>query len=345
MRAMILAAGEGTRLRPLTLTRPKPMIPVVNRPNLGHVLDKLSHAGIKEAAVNLCFHARQITSYLGKGKQWELDLRFSREKQTRGTAGSLAPLKNFFRHETFIVLSGDGVSEINLNELEAHHKRNKAAATIVLSQIDARFEYGLVKIADNQKVTALIEKPSWREAFAPYVNTGIYMFEPEILNMIPDDGTFDFARDLFPKLLARDAPVYGYPLDGYWCDIGNLKEYKRCHKDILEGRAGIKISGKEIEPNIWLGTESKIAKGVTLKGPAAIGSGVTIEKYAKILPFSVIGNNCAIGSGAVISETILWDNVKVAGGVHLAGCVIADNAYLKESMAFYEAAILSAHPE
>ncbi|MBI2069064.1 MAG: NDP-sugar synthase [Elusimicrobia bacterium] len=345
MKAMVLAAGEGTRLRPLTLDRPKPMVPVVNRPNIGHVLDKLSNAGIKDAAVNLWFHSDLIKKYVGKGTTWNIGIRYSQEKKLRGTAGSIAPLKDFFKKDSFVVLSGDGVSELNINELEMHHRKSGAIATVVLAQVDARFDYGLVKLNGAHQVTTLIEKPSWREAFAPYVNTGIYMFEPEILDWIPGDGPFDFARELFPRLLAESQVVNGYVLDGYWCDIGNLKEYRRCHKDILDGKTRVKIPGEEIEPGVWVGEKTRIGSGVSIEGPVAIGRGVTVEKSAKILPYSVIGDGCHISRGAVIDESILWEKVKVSAGVRVSGCVLADGAVLKENMAFFEGAVLSANPQ
>ncbi|MBI4063895.1 MAG: nucleotidyltransferase family protein, partial [Elusimicrobia bacterium] len=188
MKAMVLAAGEGTRLRPLTLDRPKPMVPVVNRPNIGHVLDKLAHAGIRQAAINVCFHGEQIKRYVGKGKEWGLDIRFSHERKVRGTAGSLAPLKDFFKGERFVVLSGDGISELNLNELEANHKKSGAVATIVLSQVDARLDYGLVKLNGSNRVTALIEKPSWQEAFSSPINTKGFSAGESPLNPVVERG-------------------------------------------------------------------------------------------------------------------------------------------------------------
>lgn len=342
MKAMVLAAGEGTRLRPLTLSRPKPMVPVANKPNIGHVLDKLTHAGIKEAAINLYSYPGQIRRYIGKGKQWNINIQFSEEKTLRGTAGSLAPLKKFFRNDTIAVLSGDGVSDINLNELEAFHKRNEALATLVLVRDDTRFEYGLVRLNGDHRVAGFIEKPSWGEAFSPYVNSGIYLLEPEVLDWIPDGEPFDFARDLWPKLMAKGAKLCGYILNGYWCDIGNLKEYRRCHRDILEGRANVNLKGEQMERDVWAGAKVRIAKGVTLKGPCVIGDGVIIEKNAKILPYSFIGNRCHIGAGAIVQESILWEEVKIAKGVRVTGCVLADGTHLKESVSFFEGAILSA---
>ncbi len=341
MKAMILAAGEGMRLRPLTISRPKPMVPVANKPNISHVLDKLAHAGIKEAAINLYSYPRQIKSYVGRGKPWGLNIFYSQEKDLSGTAGSLAPLRNFFKDETFAVLSGDGVSDINLIELEAFHKRHRALATLVLVRNDARFDYGLVRLNGDHQVAGFIEKPSWSEAFAPYINSGIYMMEPEVLKWIPDGEPFDFARDLWPRLMAEGKKLCGYVFGGYWCDIGNLKEYRRCHRDILEGRANIKISGTQIEPNVWVGEKTRIAKGVILRGPIVIGDGAVIGKNAKIMPYSFIGDYCRIGGGAVVEESILWKCVTIAKGVRVSGCVLADGTRLKESVSFFEGAILS----
>lgn len=339
---MILAAGAGTRLRPLTLARPKPMVPVVNKPNIGHVLDKLKRAGIKTAAANLHMAPEQIRRYAGSGKKWGLEIVYSLERELLGTAGSLGPLKKYFQDEPFFVLSGDVLSDISLLELAAYHIKNKAIATVVVVKTDAKFDYGLVQMNEDRMVQAFLEKPNWGDIFSPYINTGIYLFEPEVLRLIPDHGFFDYARDLWPRLIAQGAGAYAYIHDGYWKDIGNLKEYRSAHKDILNGNTDIQLEGHEMENQVWVGDKVNIEKGAHLQGPAVIGHGVTIKKNAKINPYSVIGNGCVIGESAAIADSILWEKVNIAARVQVAGCVLADETILKESVAFYEGAILGA---
>ncbi|MFC1520888.1 sugar phosphate nucleotidyltransferase [Elusimicrobiota bacterium] len=342
MKAMVLAAGAGTRLRPLTWEKPKPMVPILNRPNIFYILDKIARSGIKDVGLNLYSYPEQILKYVDNGAKWDIKTKYSREKDLRGTAGCLAPLKNFFKDETFIVLSGDGLSDVSILELLAYHKRNNAIATIVLAKTDAKLEFGLVQMDDKHKIYAFLEKPGWEEVFSPYVNTGIYVLEPEVLKLIPDSGAFDFAKDLWPKLLLSKAPLYGYIHEGYWTDIGNFKQYRQCHKDILDGKINIPFQGREIKPNIWIGNNSKIGSRVKLEAPIVIGDKVKIENNAKVGAHSVIGDRCHIHENANIKESILWDNVDIARNVYVSGCVLANNTKLKESVSFYEGAILQA---
>lgn len=342
MKAMILAAGAGTRLRPLTLTKPKPMVPIVNEPNLGHILDKVSRAGITEIGMNLHSYPEQIEKFVVNGKKWNLKVHYSKEKTLLGTAGSLLPLKKLFNDDTFIVLSGDGVCDISLSEVVADHKRRGAMATIVLARSNERSELGFVQLNGSHEIRSFLEKPSWADVFSPYVNTGIYVLEPAIFRYFPKRGPFDFAKDLWPKLLAAKIPISGYIFDGYWCDIGNLKEYKRCHRDILEGKIHLNIAGIPTKQGIWMGKNVRLGKGVRLEAPLVIGHGATIEKNAKITANSIIGDRCHIQENAHIQECILWQHVTVAAKVHISGCILAEHAYIKESVTFYEGAIISA---
>lgn len=345
MKAMVLAAGAGTRLRPLTLARPKPMVPVVNIPNIGHVFERIGRAGVKEVATNLHIYPQQIKNYAGTGKKWGIDITYSHEKELLGTAGSLSVLKKFFKDSPFFVLSGDGLCDLSLSELAAFHKRKKATATVVLVKTDAKFDYGLVRIDGRSRVKALLEKPNWGDIYSPYINTGIYVFEPEVLERIPDNSFFDFARDLLPRLIAENAAIYGYIHDGYWRDIGNLKEYRAAHKDILDGVGDIKLPGTQTQRGVWMGKNVRIGKGVRLTAPVIIGNGANIKKYAKINSYSIIGDDCTIGESAVIDASILWENVEVSKKVHVVGCVLSDNTVLKESVSFYEGAIIGAQVE
>jgi len=336
-----LAAGAGTRLRPLTLSRPKPLVPVVNTPNIGHILHSVAAAGIKEVGINLHLDPDQIKRYVGRGQPWNLNIRYSYEPKLRGTAGSLAPLRDFFKGDTFIVLSGDGVVDFTWPEILAFHRKKKSIATMILAKTDAKFDYGVVQLGSDSRVQAILEKPSWSDFCSPFVNTGFYIFEPEVLKYIPAKGEYDFARGLWPALIKNGLPVHGYVLKQYWCDIGNLKEYKRCHRDILENRANIPIAGEETKPGIWIGKNTRIAKGVKFTPPVIIGNDVIIQKNAKIDSYSVIGDRCQIGEKAQIGESILWEDVVVSKDVKVSGCVLADRTVLKESVAFYEGAVIN----
>ena len=198
---MLLAAGAGTRLRPLTYQIPKPLIPVVNRPVIHFVLDNLARHGIKEIMINLFAHADQIRSYCGDGSQWGLKLHYSQEPSLLGTAGGVKRVESFFKGAPFLVMSGDGLSDIDLSAMIAFHKKKRAFGTIAVKKVDSRFEYGITLLKPSGRITQFVEKPSWGEIFSNTANTGIYLFEPEVLKYIPKGKTYDFGHELWPKLL------------------------------------------------------------------------------------------------------------------------------------------------
>jgi len=222
VKAVIMAGGEGTRLRPLTCTRPKPMVPVANRPVMAYALELLSRHGLREAAVTLQYLPRHITDYFGEGEDWGIRLHYFLESSPLGTAGSVKNAAAFL-DETFLVVSGDALTDLSVEEAVRFHRERKALATLVLTTVDNPLEYGVVITDSDGRIRRFLEKPGWGEVFSDRVNTGIYVLEPEVLQYIPSDRPFDFSRDLFPLLLREGLPLYGCLLRGFWCDIGSLK--------------------------------------------------------------------------------------------------------------------------
>ena len=338
---MVLAAGAGTRLRPLTYETPKPMVPVVNRPVLHHVLDNLQRHGVAETVINLHTRPELIRRYCSDGSRWGMKIRYSREADLLGTAGAVKKMEKVFRDCAFFVLSGDGLSDIHLTDLLHFHKTRKALATIVLKPMDHRFDYGVVLTKANRQVRKFVEKPSWSEVFSNEVNTGIYLLEPEVLRYIPKNRPYDFGNELWPALVKKGLPIYGYTMSGYWCDVGNLSEYRKSQWDALDGKIQIRIPGREIREKIWVDERTRIPPKVRLKAPCVIGQGAILHPNCVIGPYTVVGDFSEIGSGAVLKNCILWNRVRVGRNVHLSNCIIGENGSVQEDISVYEAAVLN----
>ncbi|MBI4375811.1 MAG: NDP-sugar synthase [Elusimicrobia bacterium] len=341
MKAMVLAAGAGTRLRPLTFQIPKPMVPVVNRPVVHHVLDNLLRHGVKDVMVNVFAHPEQVKGYLGDGSRWSLRVRYSHEPRLMGTAGAIKKVENFFTDGPFLVMSGDGLSDIDLSDMLRFHKKRKSIATMAIKGVDSRFEYGVTMTDESGRIKGFLEKPSWGDVFSNKVNTGIYLLEPEVLKYIPRNRAYDFGHELWPKLLKLRKPIYAYETQRYWCDVGNLSEYRRCQVDVLEGRVQVSIPGAETRKGVWIEEGSTISPRTVLRGPCVIGKGCLIEAGAQIGPHTVVGDRARIFSRAVLKNCILFANVTVGSGVQLSNCILGANGHVTENITVYEAAVLN----
>lgn len=340
MKVFVMAAGIGTRLRPLTYHIPKPLVPIVNIPVIGHLMRNLSDHGINKVMVNLHYYPNMITSYLNEGKRWDLEIKYSYEKNLLGTAGGVKLQEKFF-DDTFIVTSADGLSDINFTKLIKYHKTRKAIATIALKSIDMKLEYGVVETDKKLKIKNFVEKPSWGNIFSDYVNTGIYILEPEIFRYIPKNTMYDFGKQLLPKLVEKGLPVYGYLMNEYWCDVGNLREYKRAQHDCLDGKVKVVINGEQIAPNVWIGKNTKIPKSLKIEPPVVIGRGVKLGKNCSVGNYSIIGSMSEFGNSVKINDSVLWSKVKVKSRVNLNSCIIGHSAVVSESISMFEGAVLN----
>jgi NDP-sugar pyrophosphorylase family protein len=340
MKAFVMAAGAGTRLRPLTFAIPKPMVPVVNKPVLEHTIENLKSHGIHNVALNLHHYPAMIRDYFGNGSGMGMSIRYSYERKLLGTAGGVKNMEKFF-DTTFIVMSGDGLTDIDITKAVRFHKEKRSIATMVLKAIDARFEYGVTIIDDDCRIKKFVEKPSWSDVFANTVNTGIYIFEPEILKFIPAKKYFDFGYELWPLLLEHKKRIFGYVTQDYWTDVGNLTEYKKGVRDTLDGRCKVKIPGEQVKSGIWIGRGSEISKSAKLNAPCVIGCNCNIGKGAVVDSYTAIGNDAVVGAGAKIKNSILWDGVKVAANVKLDSCIIGYNARVSEDISVFEGTVLN----
>ena len=331
MKAFILAAGIGNRLRPLTLKLPKPMIPLVNKPVIAHTLDNLKKHNITSVVMNLHFMADSISNYFGNGRSIGMEINYSKEENLLGTAGGLKKCKKYF-DSTFVVMSGDNLCDVDITSVIEFHKRKKSLSTMVLKEVDAKYEYGIAISDKHNRITNFVEKPTWSSVFSNTVNTGIYVFEPEIFKYIPE-GFYDFGKNLWPKLLKMKKNIYSYVMNGYWTDIGSISEYQNGTKAALEGIVRINIDGKPLKrTDVIVGKNTVIDKTAKLIGKAVIGKNCIIGKNVFIDNGTVIGNNVVIKDGAIIKDSIIWDNAIIGKNVSLNSTIVDINVPQKLSV-------------
>lgn len=339
-RAMIMAAGVGSRLDPLTRIVPKPLVPIVGRPVMEYCLLWLKRHGLKELVANLHHLPEEIKNHFGDGQEWGFDLHYSFEEQLLGTAGGVKKNEEFLRPGTFLVASSDGLTDIDLPDLLNFHRAKKSLATIALREIKETSQYGVVVTDEAGRIVAFQEKPHPAQALSNLVNTGIYVFEPAIFDYIPAGQFFDFGKQLFPLLVAKRLPFYGYPSRGYWCDIGSLPFYRVAQYDALQGRVKLDIDGKK-HGHYWLGEGTQISPGAIILGAVYLGQRVKVGNGALLAGGTVIGNGCEIGEGAIVQGSILWPGSKVGRRTQLVRCVVGDNCVLEDEVKVGEDVIVA----
>lgn len=339
MKAVIMAGGEGTRLRPLTCNRPKPMVPIANKPVMEHIVELLGKYGLTEVAVTLQYMPDLIKEYFGDGKDFGVNLTYFTEKVPLGTAGSVKNAESFL-DDTFIVISGDALTDINLQKAIEFHRSKKSIATLVLKRVDIPLEYGVVVTDGDGRITRFLEKPSWGEVFSDTVNTGIYILSPEVLGYFNKNEMFDFSKDLFPILLKEKKPMYGYVTEEYWCDVGDLRAYVQAHMDIMDGKVHVNIPGKEISSGIWVGENTVIDESAVITAPIIIGNGCRIRGGAMVGSYSVIGDYSILNDRSGIKRSILWKNCILDENTQLRGSVICNKVHLKENVSVFEQAVI-----
>lgn len=335
MKAVIMAGGEGTRLRPLTCNIPKPMMPIMEKPVMEYAIELLKQYGIHEIAVTLQYLPDEIINYFGDGRDFGVNLRYYTENSPLGTAGSVKNAESFL-DDTFIVISGDALTDIDLSKAIAFHKEKDSVATLVLKEVAVPLEYGVVVTEKDDRIKGFLEKPSWSEVFSDKVNTGIYILEPEVFSYYEKNQKFDFSNDLFPILMNNKRPMYGYVCEGYWCDIGNIEQYMRCHFDILKGLVKVKIKGEKYRDGIWIGENCEINHKAKIEPPAYIGSNCKVYNGAEIGPFTILGKNNIISSFVTIKRSILFDNCYVGSNAEIKGAVLCRKVQLESKAAVFE---------
>lgn len=339
MKAVIMAGGKGTRLRPLTCALPKPMVPVAGRPMMEHVLDLLLTHGYRDLACTLCYMPDTIQSHFGDGASRGCSIRYSIEETPLGTAGSVRALGGFL-DGTFLVISGDALTDIDLAAAAEFHKQKGAAVTIVLTRVETPLEYGVVIVDADCHITRFLEKPSWGEVFSDTVNTGIYVLEPDVMELVETARESDFSKNLFPRLLGDGYPMFGYVAEGYWCDVGNLEQYRNTHLDILDGRVRVGIPGELVDEGVWIGEGAEIETGAVLRPPVLIGPGARVEKGAAAGDYSVIGAASILAGGCSVRRSILWPSVFVGQNAQVHAAILASRVSVKAGASILEGAVV-----
>jgi mannose-1-phosphate guanylyltransferase/phosphomannomutase len=341
MQAVIMAGGEGSRLRPLTRNRPKPMVPVANRHVMGHIVELLKSHNFTEAVATLQYRADDIQNYFGDGSNIGLAMNYSVEPHPLGTAGSVKYAEKYLAgDEPFLIISGDALTDFNLTDMVAFHKRVGAAVTITLHRVPNPLEYGVIIVNGEGRIERFLEKPSWGEVISDTVNTGIYVISPEVLEEIDPDAPFDFSKDLFPRLMQKGAPLYGYVPKGYWCDIGNLAEYMRATSDLLNGNVNLGAPGRDIGDKIFVQEDVDIAPDAQLFGPIFLGQGVKLKGGVVIHGPTVVRPFAIVDNRAHIDRSIIWRNTYIGEGVELRGAIIGRGCSLKSRAVVFEGAVV-----
>jgi mannose-1-phosphate guanylyltransferase len=332
MKAMILAAGKGTRVRPITYTIPKPMIPILEKPVMEFLLELLRRHGFTEVMINVSHLAEEIERYFRDGQRFGVQLAYSFEGsivdgnligEALGSAGGMRRIQDFcpFFDDTFVVLCGDALIDLDLTAAIQWHKEKGAIATIVTKTVPQEevSSYGVVVTNEEGRIQAFQEKPSIEEALSNTINTGVYIFEPEILDHIPSGQVYDIGGDLFPKLVEMGAPFYAIPMDFEWVDIGKVPDYWQAVCNVLSGKVrNVAIPGKEVRPGIFTGLNVAVNwDKVNVQGPVYIGGMSCIEDGATIIGPSMIGPNCRICSGAWVESSVIFEYSRLGPDVRL----------------------------
>ncbi len=340
MKAVVMAGGEGTRLRPMTANQPKPLLPVANRPIMEHVLRLLKKHGFEETVVTVQFLAALVRNYFGDGEDVGMFLQYATEEMPLGTAGSVKNAEDALKDSPFLVISGDALTDMDLTEMCRFHKENGALVTVGLTRVPDPLEFGIVIADEDGRIQRFLEKPTWGQVFSDTVNTGVYIMEPEVLAEVSAKESVDWSHDVFPKLLARGAPIFGYISDKYWEDVGTLESYMKAQADVLSGKVEVDIAGFEVSPGMWIAEGADVDPDAVLKGPLVIGDYAKIEAGATIREYSVIGANVVVKEGAFIHRAVVHNNVFVGQGTTLRGCVVGKNTDVMRLARIEEAAVI-----
>jgi mannose-1-phosphate guanylyltransferase len=338
MKAMILAAGKGTRVRPLTYDLPKPMIPVLGKPVMAYLIEHLRKHGVTEIMVNVSHLHEKIEEYFGEGEQFGVQIGYSFEGYTKedgevvavpiGSAGGMKKIQEFggFFDDTTIVLCGDALIDLDLKAALAEHRRKGAMASVITKEVpwDKVSSYGVVVTDKTGRITQFQEKPKQEEALSNFISTGIYLFEPEVIDLIPSGVEFDIGSQLFPLLAEKGMPFYAQGRPFNWLDIGSVSDYWEVLQNVLTGEVNhMDVPGIQIEPGLWTGLNTSIDwRGTTIKGPVYIGSGVKIEAGATIIGPTWIGHGSHICEGAEIVRSVLFEYTRVLNDVALHEMIV-----------------------
>ena len=328
MKAVIMAGGEGTRLRPQTSNLPKPMLPLVGRPMMEHIVSLLRRHGITDIVVTVAFLPNAIRSYFGDGSELGVSMVYATEESPLGTAGSVRNAREQLT-ERFLVISGDVLTDIDLTSVIDFHEKNEALATIALCAVENPLEFGIVITREDGTIERFLEKPGWGQVFSDTINTGIYVLEPEIFERIPAGRSVDFSGEVFPAVLEAGDPLYGYVADGYWEDVGTTAAYLKAHEDILDGKVEVDVAGFELRPGIFIGKGSSIDPSVRIDSPAFVGENCTVDEDVVLGAYSTVGANTQVAARVETQRSVIGENSYLGPAVRVEGAVLGRSCDLR----------------
>ncbi len=320
LRAIILAGGKGTRLRPLTLTTPKPVVPLANRPFLSYQLEMIRRAGIRDVVLSLSYRPADVRGVMRPHCPRGLELSYVVEKRPLGTGGGVRYAARG-RGGTLVILNGDVLTDLDLRGVLEQHRRSKALATIVLTRVEDPTVYGLVETDKTGLVRGFLEKPSWEEVKSDTINAGVYVIEEELLHYLPT-GPCSIEREFFPELVRHSEPFYAYTHEGYWLDIGTSDKYLQAHRDVLGGLQKSFAGDRKRKQNLWMAPGARAGSRPHLSGRAMVGPGTTLGEAVHLAGTVVLGKGCRIGDHATLEDCVVWDDVDIGEGARLRGCIL-----------------------
>lgn len=349
LKAMVLAAGVGSRLDPLTSQIPKPLVPVGNVPVMEHIIKLLARHQFKDIHANLHYMPEKIVEYFGTGERWGLNLSFKHEPKLSGDAGGVRACRQYLSDGTFIVLMGDLLTDADLSTIIEQHKAKKALASIAIKKVPTEDlpRFGVVVTNKDGFITGFQEKPQPEDALSDKISTGIYVFEPEVFNYMPTEGEYGFGRQLFPKLVNDGLPVLGIEINTYWSDVGTIQQYRESNFDALMGLVSLDLPGRLTvsgSNKMWLDEGAAVEENCAVRGLLMVGKNSRVGRGTTVTGKVVIGDNCIIEPNSVLHNSVIWSNSKVQAGAHLENSVIGSNCVVNSGSKNFEVASVAQAP-
>jgi mannose-1-phosphate guanylyltransferase/phosphomannomutase len=339
MKAVVMAGGEGSRLRPLTINRPKPMVPLVDRPVMEHIIELLKQYGITEIVVTVQYLANIIQDHFGDGSSFGVHIDYSVEEQPLGTAGSVKNAEHLLQ-EPFLVISGDALTDFDLSKIIAFHEAHDAVATVTLTRVPNPLEFGVITVDEQHFIRQFLEKPSWGEVFSDTVNTGIYVINPAVFKLIEKGKMTDWSKDVFPQLLRRNERLLGCVVEGYWTDVGTIEEYMRASRDYMSGKVKLPRVGQRLYDEVWAEGDVEIAPDAQLTGPVYLGHGVKIKNGAIVHGPTAIRDYTIIDSRSTVDRSIIWRNSYIGERAELRGAIVLRQCNIKSRSVLFEGVVV-----
>jgi mannose-1-phosphate guanylyltransferase / phosphomannomutase len=344
MKGVIMAGGFGTRLKPLTINRPKPMVPVANRPIMEHIVALLRRHGITDLVSILYFQPEHITSHFGDGSRFGVKMQYVTAEADYGTAGAVRNASHLLGDDRIMVISGDVLTDFDLGAAVRSHEERGAEATIALTAVENPLAFGIVIVDERTgRIERFLEKPTWGEVFSDTINTGIYILEPEALQRVPPKTNVDFSKDLYPAMLKEGAGLFGHIAEGYWRDIGNIDEYRSAHHDVLAGRVQVELAGAARQVGagtVWMDPGAELPESVRISGTVVIADGARIASDCA-LDNVVVGSGSSIGEGAELRHAVLWERCQVGRRARIVESVCASGVHIGKAAAIRDRCIIS----